>query len=78
MNTCIQEKQYLFNLRLVTRKMQFLSENSDKFNNPAYIKGRSASYNYIQDELFRIQWLNTEMPHLIVELPINEISNSSL
>ncbi|CAD8211639.1 unnamed protein product [Paramecium pentaurelia] len=78
MNTCIQEKQYVFNLKLVTRKMQFLSENSEKFNNPAYIRGRNASYNSIQDELFRIQWLNTDMPKLIVELPINEISSSSL
>lgn len=47
MNSCIIDKSYVFNLRLVTRKMLFVSENSEKFINPAYSRGRNASYTTI-------------------------------
>lgn len=42
------------------------------------MRGRNASFTSIQDELYRISWNADAVPKLNVELPLNEISSSSL
>ncbi|CAD8065815.1 unnamed protein product [Paramecium primaurelia] len=76
----IKDKAYVFNLRLVTRKMYFTSPNSESFYNPAYLRGFNSSLNnFLQEMMFRTTWnSSSELPIFSIELPSNEMYNSSL
>lgn len=60
--------------------MYFTSPNSENFYNPAYLRGFNSSLNnFLQDMMYRTTWnASQEQPILNIELPSNELYNSSL